>query len=125
MSGKRDRVIFLKTGLCFALAAIAVLWTALNVRWQQTGDAWVLNASAAATRGERRMENCFPQGTVPINSATAEQLCVLPGVGKVLAEAIVAERELNGSFVFPEDLLMVKGIGEKKLADLRELITLE
>ena len=67
----------------------------------------------------------FPDGEIAVNDATAEALCALPGVGMVQAEAIIAEREANGRFVFPQDLLAVKGIGEKKLAGLLEQIRLD
>ncbi len=58
----------------------------------------------------------WPMGTVDVNTATAEELCTLAGVGPTLAEAILAEREAAGPFDYPEDLVMVKGIGEKTLA---------
>ena len=62
-------------------------------------------------------------GLVAVNRATATELEVLPGVGPVLAERIVAYREQNGPFSQVEDLLGVPGIGEAKLAALRDLIT--
>ena len=67
----------------------------------------------------------FPSGEIAVNDAATEALCALPGVGMAQAEAIIAEREANGRFVFPQDLLAVKGIGEKKLAGLLEQIRLE
>ncbi len=57
-----------------------------------------------------------PQGTVDVNTADAETLTQLYGVGPALAQAIVDDRTANGSFDFPQDLLMVKGIGSKTLA---------
>jgi competence protein ComEA len=47
----------------------------------------------------------------------------LPGVGPVLAERIVAYRDANGPFQAVEDLLEVPGIGEAKLAAMRDLVT--
>ena len=44
----------------------------------------------------------------------------LPGIGPVLAGEIIAEREKNGAFYYPEDLLNVKGIGEKSLEKMLE-----
>ena len=58
-----------------------------------------------------------------INTATAEQLEALPGVGPATAGKIVADRESNGPFATTEDLMRVKGIGEKKLAELDGLIS--
>lgn len=61
-------------------------------------------------------------GLVSLNRASASDLETLPGVGPVLAERIVAFREENGRFETVEDLLEVPGIGEAKLASLRDLV---
>lgn len=61
-------------------------------------------------------------GLISPNRADAGQLEELPGVGPVLAERIVAHREANGPFQTVEDLLEVPGIGEAKLAALRDQI---
>jgi competence protein ComEA len=61
-------------------------------------------------------------GLVRLNSATAEELERLPGVGPVLAERIVGHREDMGPFERVEDLLEVPGIGEAKLASIRDLV---
>ena len=61
-----------------------------------------------------------PAGKIHLNQATAAELDALPGVGPVIAERIVSYREENGPFHSVEDLLDVPGIGEAKLADLRD-----
>lgn len=61
-------------------------------------------------------------GLVSINRATATELETLPGVGPVLAGRIVQHREDHGHFETAEDLLDVTGIGEAKLASIRDLI---
>jgi competence protein ComEA len=64
-----------------------------------------------------------PDGAkVAVNSAAASELEALPGVGPVLAERIVAHRERHGPFGVVEDLLDVPGIGEGKLAALRDSV---
>lgn len=68
--------------------------------------------------GERPADS----GIVSVNRATASDLETLPGVGPVLAERIVAYREANGPFEEVEDLLDVPGIGESKLASMRDAI---
>ena len=60
---------------------------------------------------------------VPVNRATSAELAELPGIGPVLAGRIVAHRDRNGPFRTVEDLLDVSGIGERTLADLRDLVT--
>jgi len=59
-------------------------------------------------------------GRVRLNDATTAELESLPGVGPVLAERIVDHREASGRFEQVEDLLDVSGIGEAKLAALRD-----
>jgi competence protein ComEA len=61
-------------------------------------------------------------GLVDLNTADETELQTLPGVGPVLAERIVAHRESIGRFESVEDLLDVVGIGETKLASIRDLI---
>ncbi len=61
-------------------------------------------------------------GRIRINSATASEIEQLPGVGPVTAERIVTHREEHGPFVVVEDLLDVPGIGEGKLAALRDAV---
>lgn len=63
------------------------------------------------------------QGLVNLNSAPAEELETLPGIGEVLAAAIIEHRERNGPFTSIDDLLDVSGIGEQRLADIRDLVT--
>lgn len=60
---------------------------------------------------------------VNLNSATLEELDSLPGVGPVTAQSIIDWRTENGRFRSVDDLLEVSGIGDKTLADLRDLVT--
>lgn len=66
-----------------------------------------------------------PSGTVNINAAGVDELDALPGIGKVIARRIVEEREQNGPFYYPEDLMNVTGIGSRMLEKLLPLICLE
>ena len=50
---------------------------------------------------------------VNINDATLEELVTLDGIGEKVAGKIIAFRKKNGPFQKPEDLMMVKGIGQK------------
>jgi competence protein ComEA len=66
-----------------------------------------------------------PNGPVNVNTAGAEELDTLPGVGPSTAAAILEFRRENGPFQRVEDLLEVRGIGEKKLAAMRDRIVLQ
>ena len=59
---------------------------------------------------------------IDLNTASEEDLTGLPGVGPVLAGRIVDHRDAHGPFQAVEDLLDVSGIGEAKLATLRDFI---
>ena len=50
---------------------------------------------------------------VNINTANLEELMTLDGIGQAVAERILSFRDKNGPFQKPEDVMMVKGIGEK------------
>jgi competence protein ComEA len=63
-------------------------------------------------------------GVVNLNSASAVELARLPGIGATVAQRIVEHREKNGSFRAVEDLMLVRGIGEKSLERLRPYLTL-
>lgn len=59
---------------------------------------------------------------VNINDADLAELDALPGVGPATAQAIIDDREANGPFTAPEDLMRVSGIGEKKFEKLKSSI---
>jgi competence protein ComEA len=59
---------------------------------------------------------------VDINSADAEQLMTIPGIGKVMAERIIQFRNQHGPFKRVEDLLKIKGIGEKSFQKIRSYV---
>ena len=75
--------------------------------------------------GDQPAEANVPEGPVNINTADAEQLASLPGIGPVCAGRIVAYREAHGPFHSVEDLLAIRGIGQKRLAALQGLIVLK
>jgi len=63
-------------------------------------------------------------GVVNLNTATPEELQLLPGVGEVRAVAIIERRKQQGGFEKVDDLLDVKGIGRAMLKRLRPYVTL-
>ena len=65
-----------------------------------------------------------PARPISLNSASAAELDVLPGVGPSTAAAIVAYREVHGPFASVDELLNVRGIGTAKLDAIRALVTM-
>ncbi|MFD5297085.1 helix-hairpin-helix domain-containing protein [Streptomyces mutabilis] len=63
-----------------------------------------------------------PAAPVSLNTATADQLDTLPGVGPVLAQHIIDYRARHGGFRSVDELREVNGIGERRFADLRNLV---
>ncbi|MGD9369687.1 MAG: helix-hairpin-helix domain-containing protein [Desulfobacteraceae bacterium] len=62
---------------------------------------------------------------VNINTATLEELMSLDGVGEKVAQKVLAFRKANGPFQKPEDLMMVKGIGQKMFEKNKDRIVVK
>lgn len=87
-----------------------------------TGLAFVL-ALVASTDLAVAAGKAAPAGKVNINTATAQQLTVLPGVGEKLAARIVEYRQKAGGFKSVSELMNVQGVGEKNLAKIQAYLT--
>jgi competence protein ComEA len=90
---------FVATGLALAMAALLV-----------SGPAMAAGKPAPAAK-------------VNINTASVEQLTTLPGVGPKLAARIVEYRQKSGTFRSPQELMNVKGVGEKNFAKIEAWLT--
>jgi competence protein ComEA len=65
-----------------------------------------------------------PQRPVNLNTATVTELMQLPRVGQKTAERILTFRKQHGGFQRPEELMNVKGIGEKSFAKLKPFLSI-
>ena len=82
----------------------------------------VLPMSAESGANEEIPEVKTASSLININTATAEELEQLPGIGPSTAQKIVSDRMANGSFKSPDDLKRVTGIGDKKFETISALI---
>lgn len=83
----------------------------------------VLKESQSAPTTETGTGTSGAMGLVNVNSATNAELETLPGIGEVIAQAIVDHRTENGPFTSVEQLVDVSGIGDATLENIRELVT--
>ena len=89
--------------------------------------AMTLHGHAFAQPGVPTLQSQEPeaQETVELNTATAAELRTLPGVGERTAERIIEYREEHGGFEKIEDLMNVRGTGERTFLRLRPLIRVD
>lgn len=125
----------MKNKISVLLTAITVLFVGFTLGLfvgRNSGSGTVTLAVPAQMQTAPTAAATAPTQTVPeetvsfpvnINTADADTLAALPGIGQVLAERIVAYRRQNGSFRAIEEITNVEGIGEKKAEAILELIT--
>jgi competence protein ComEA len=89
---------------------------------QRVGEAAPAGSASPASGGSGGSAD--PSVLVSLNSATQAELEALPGIGPTLAEAIITERERRGGFRSVNELRDVRGIGEKRFADLKDKVTI-
>ena len=84
-----------------------------------------LSATALSAQGRAAPTKTVATAAAPVNlnTATAEQLATIPGVGAKTAERIIEYRQKNGGFKKVEDLMNVSGVGEKSFLKMKPLIT--
>ena len=113
----KTHALLLLVTVCF-VAALTLLYLRAE---ESAGGA---DYTISTQRGPSVLEEVVLPEKIDINTADAEQLMTLPGIGEVMAKRIIRYREENGPFVSVEDLLNISGIGENTLESLRGHITL-
>ena len=113
------------SGVYLVLAALTVLFAVSLVFLHKTSYEGTAHGDYTVSVQEKTDEITAPTRVlVNINTADAEELETLTGIGPSLAQAILDYRAAHGAFESAEDLLNVKGIGEAKLEGFRAEITL-
>lgn len=70
-------------------------------------------------------ENNSGQGTIDLNTATAQELAALPGIGKKKAQSIIDYRAENGKFESVDEIRRIDGIGKKLFSKISDRIVVE
>jgi competence protein ComEA len=83
----------------------------------------LMAAAGVAARGQASSDSKSPQMQINLNVATGADLEKLPGIGPALAARIIDYRQKQGGFKKIEDLMNVRGIGEKNFLKLKPLVT--
>ena len=113
-------------GVYLVLAALTVLFAVSLAFLHKTSYEGTVHGDYTVSVQEKTDEITAPTRVlVNVNTANAEELETLTGIGPALAQAIIDYRAGHGAFRSAEDLLLVKGIGEAKLEGFRAEITLE
>ena len=105
------------------LAAFVADGSRLYVPKRGEADPGVLGGSAPTGGVGAPTATQSPDAKVNLNTASQEQLEELPGIGPTYAQAIIAERTQRGGFTSVNELREVRGIGEKRFAELAPLVT--
>ena len=115
----------LEKGILALTAAFLLVTVGYFLGQRSAGEPYSVSAQTIWTEevgaGAEPEEADIP--LVNINTASAEELQALPGIGQVRAESIVADRQANGPFQIPEDITRVSGIGQGTLEAILDYIT--
>ena len=113
------------SGVYLVLAALTVLFAVSLIFLHKTAYEGASHGNYTVTTQDKTDEITAPTRVlVNVNTADAEELETLTGIGPSLAQAIIDYRTEHGAFRTAEDMLNVKGIGEAKLEGFRAEITL-
>ena len=113
-----------KTGrkiLVSVFLTAAVLLLAAGMLPLKRTETFIFNSKAAPELRLQKIRHLAENDV--FNAGDADDLQELPGIGETISSMIIAERNANGPFYYPEDILSVKGIGVKTLEKMRPYLT--
>jgi competence protein ComEA len=114
--------------LLFVALTIAISWMAggcVKRSYKPEDFANAATREPGASTATNSPSDSKSQLRININTASADELEKLPGIGMGLAERIIEHREKFGPFRRPEHLIIVRGISDKRFRALQDLITVK
>lgn len=116
----------LSAGLAAVLVAVCLL-TGFKTAPQGIVPEKQADERAVMVGGDvEKTEIHIPGGKVNLNTASADELCFVPGIGEAIAQKILDWRAENGNFKSFEELVdEIDGIGENNIEDMRRYLVLE
>lgn len=109
--------------LIITVLFVILVWHMVTTQYM-TNEPISLTQAATFSSGIQN-PHITADGKIDINSATARELMLIPGIGETLAERIITYRNINGPFMQHKDLLKVKGISNDKLQSMYDYIYID
>ncbi len=113
-----------KTGIKILVSAFltaAVLLLAAGMLPLKRTETFIFHSEAAPEFRLQEIRHLTENDV--FNAGDTDDLRELPGIGETISSMVIAERNANGPFYYPEDILSVKGIGVKTLEKMRPFLT--
>jgi comEA protein len=116
---KEEKIAFL-----FLISSLMLGVFVFHLKQTHTLDFLTYKNEVAQEKSFKRIENELQdKKIVNINTASREELTLLPGIGDSTADKIVIYRKQHNGFHSLEDLKEVKGIGDKKIEKMKDFVT--
>ena len=107
------------------LSVLFISFATASCRSRETNTTSATATITSQNANESGAEHSPHQPCLNLNTATAEELIRLPGVGEVMAKRIVDYRERRGRLRRPEDIIIIEGFSERKYRAIAALICVD